>query len=265
MTRILWNGRIIGYDDPPPPQRRPLAPEPKRIPAPQAKSHSKASPPREVVPPHWQTEIAFHEAAHAVAACILGLKIEKMEIWDRNGLVKTDRKRGPTPFADPFAHAITLLAGNEWMRQRGLPDAHEDDGDFTKAAVLIAEQFHGRREAAKEAFGVVLEATRSLVASDRFQILAAFLTNRLIESPHGWHYGPEIERFLREHDPEPAGPLEAHSTTSRRREDPPIAPWYEVTDRTRGHALVYRGADHAEAKAVQARTPGSMLVGSLYG
>ncbi len=92
----------------------------------------------------------------------------------------------------------------------------------------------------------------ALVGSERFQLLAA--QHSPVLERDFCHYGPEIERFLRTHDPD-QHPVERHSAGG---------PWYEVTARPGGQ-LLYRGADHAEAKRVRAWNAHSLLAGSLYG
>jgi hypothetical protein len=64
------------------------------------------------------------------------------------------------------------------MRMVGAPA--NDDIDYTGASFLIARQFDdrpraARKSAGREAFGIVLEATHSLVRSDRFRTLLARL------------------------------------------------------------------------------------------
>lgn len=149
---------------------------------------------------------AAHEAGHAVAAFCLNIPVEKVGI-DHNGhgLTKTETRR--VIAGDPnasFDCAIGLLAGGAYERSLGL-EARGDNGDFAKAVVLLQETFESKA-AARRGFDVVLEATHALVESDRFQTLCARLTPVLAEK--GWHWGPDVEKFLEEHDPEP---LEHHS------------------------------------------------------
>jgi hypothetical protein len=145
---------------------------------------------------------AAHEASHAVAAFIMGVPLDKVEVFHGSGRVKVD-KAVSRPSSDPFAHAVMMLAAGEYMRMVGA-DAN-DETDFVGASFLVAMQFDDRPKAAREAagreaFGIVLEATRSLVQSDRFRTLVARLAPVLEEK--GWNYGPDVERFLRQHDPE---------------------------------------------------------------
>lgn len=165
--------------------------------------------------PDWTREIAMHEAAHAVACYLQGMKIDKVEVWPTNGLVKPASK----PSEHPFEYAVTLLAGNEYMRSIGLPD-DDHENDFVRASFVVAMQFDDRPNAASEGFGIVCEATSALVRTPRFIELVAALYPKLAEEH--WHYGPEVDRFLREHDPELSEPiaqaiLGAHGLTSHGR------------------------------------------------
>jgi hypothetical protein len=170
---------------------------------------------------------AAHEAAHAVGAYLMGIPLDNVEVWHGEGRVKVN-KAVSRPSSDPFAHAVMMLAAGEYMRMVGA-DAN-DDTDFVGATFLIAMQFDDRPKAAREAagreaFGIVLEATHSLVRSDRFRILVARLAPILAEKH--WNYGPSVIRFLEENDPDrpprrsvshaPRRQLEAHRW-------PPTAP-----------------------------------------
>ncbi len=142
---------------------------------------------------------APHEAAHSVAAYLVGIPLSKVEVWEGEGRVKWKSK----PSGDPFAHAVTMLAAGQYMKMVGAPA--NDDTDFDGAAILVAMQFDDRpkavREAAgREAFGIVLEATRSMVESHRFRNLVAMLAPVLEKK--GWNYGPDVIRFLKENDPD---------------------------------------------------------------
>lgn len=186
---------------------------------------------------------AAHESAHAVAAYLVGIPLRKVEVWDGGGQAWT----GSRPSSDPFAHAVVMLAGGEYMRAIGSGSGN-DDTDFTGAAILVAMQFDDqpktvRKAAAKQAFGIVLEATRSLVESRRFRNLVAMLAPVLAEK--GWNYGPDVLKFLRENDPE-APPhhaarrsLEAHSApVSTVRHDDGSVSLY-----SNGRLLVSRGSE----------------------
>jgi len=120
---------------------------------------------------------AAHEASHAVAAYVMGVPLDRVEVWDGEGRVKVN-KAVSRPSGDPFAHAVVMLAADEYMRMVGAPA--NDDIDYTGASFLIARQFDdrpraARKSAGREAFGIVLEATHSLVRSDRFRTLVARL------------------------------------------------------------------------------------------
>lgn len=78
------------------------------------------------------------------------------------------------------------LAGEAFERALGRRPTG-GDGDFTKAALLIRDCIE-TETAAPRGFAVVLEATESLVASERFQVLAAALAPEP-EAKH-WHCGP---------------------------------------------------------------------------
>ena len=122
----------------------------------------------------WTTEIALHEAAHCTALFLEGIKINKVRVWKIDGSVTPASK----PSADPFAHAVSLLAGNAFMRSLGLSD-DGDSNDFVRASFLVATQFDDRTEAASEAFSIVCEAAEALVRSERFVELATALAPML--------------------------------------------------------------------------------------
>jgi hypothetical protein len=217
-------------------------------------------------PPHWRRELIFHESAHAVAAYLQGLKIAKMEVWDHDGVTKIDDDARPQALEDPYPHAIVLLAGHAYMAGAGLPDEHSGSTDTTKAAILVDIACGpGRRCTAAQAFGVVSEAARKMVGTERFICLHAALVQHIDASGKHWHWGPDIERFLRDHDPERgAHAARRQVETHGRSDDPPGTPWYEVTDRNQRDELVYQGPDHAAAQATLERTPGGLLIGSEW-
>jgi hypothetical protein len=142
---------------------------------------------------------------------------------------------------------IILLSGGIHARSCGFA-ATGDDGDFAKAAFLVRMSV-ASESSASDAFGVASEAAHSLVASPRFQAIAAAVADRLVDElivP-----GAEVERWCREADP--GHVVESHSAS--------YAPWYEVTCDGR---LLHRSSDLAAAKRVQRANRGSMLVGSIY-
>jgi hypothetical protein len=188
--------------------------------------------------------VAAHEAAHAVAAYILGLEVKKVEVWGDEGLTKMNGR----PSERPFDHAVTLLAGGAYLRAMQMPGG--DKNDFAKAAFLVEMSVDARPDAAREAFAVVAEAAHALVRTDRFRFLVAKLTPELVMNY--WHYGPEVLRFLRDNDPDRKTHTERHSAE-------PFAPWYEVSSDGR---VIWRGASRREAEAIWARTPRALLVGS---
>lgn len=156
---------------------------------------------------------AAHEAAHCIAAYLVEIPLAKVEIdGDGHGLTKTKSPRriiDGDP-ADSFNQALVLLAGGAYERSIGL-EPTGDNGDFTKAAVLIAESFESKA-AARQGFDIALEATHELVSSDRFHVLAARLTPFLADK--SWVYGGDVEKFLRENDLERPS-TERHSVGPR--------------------------------------------------
>jgi hypothetical protein len=196
-------------------------------------------------------KVATHEACHAVAAYIVGVPVEKIEITDVQGLTKT----GGKPSERSFDHAIVSLAPHEFLTSLGIT-APGCDGDLFRAAHLCRAEIElagGSSAAAAEAFAVVSEATKSLVAGDRFGLLVARLAPILAK--RFWHHGPEVLRFLAANDPE-RETHERHSAESR------SGPWYVVHDRTSGRVL-YDGISYADAHAIQMRTGAhALLVGS---
>lgn len=201
--------------------------------------------------------ITQHEAGHAVAAFCLGQRLEEVAVWAHGeGLTRTEKPTRPILGGDPndiLDCAIVLLAGEHYLRSIGQA-ATGGNGDFAKAAFLIRETFE-TLAAARQGFDIVLEATQILVGSERFQALAAALVPKL--ERQAWHYGPDVERFLREHDAD--GHDEVFTAKPRREFHSPSGPWYEVTAHG---SLVARGTDWSEGKAIARRTPGSLIVGS---
>jgi hypothetical protein len=194
--------------------------------------------------------VVAHEAAHCVAAYILGIPIEKVEVWGSSGLVRT----GGRATERLFDFALVQLAGGAYLRSIGL-QADGDDNDFERAVAVVEMAVDRRGEAAWEAFAVVAEATHALVASDRFQLLVARLTPKLASG--SWHYGGDVLRFLGANDPE-------RETQERHSAEPRSGPWYVVHDRTSGRVL-YDGISYQEAHEIQVRTGRhAMLVGSAY-
>jgi hypothetical protein len=130
--------------------------------------------------------IASHESGHAVAAYLLNVPIVKLTVG-QHGLGGTMRTAGGS-LERSFDHAIVQLAGGIYMRSLGVDDEGGDDNDFARAVALVEMAVDGRREAAREAFDVVLEATHALVESDEFQGLAAKLALELVRGGY-WHSG----------------------------------------------------------------------------
>jgi len=152
-------------------------------------------------------EVAQHEAAHAVCHYLHDLPIHSIQVWASEGVLRS----ASSSSADPFSHAVSLLSANAYMTTQGLPTMGFDD-DFQKASILVALEFTDRPKAAREAFGLVCEAARALVRTQRFLELVAMLTPKLAE--RNFHNGPDVIRFLKEHDPY----LPARSVHAARRE-----------------------------------------------
>lgn len=198
--------------------------------------------------PDHSHRLSFHEAAHVTALYLFHRPIKE---------AKVRRTRGRTVAAaatdDVFGAAVVLLAGEAFERSIGLAHAG-GRSDLDKAELLL--KMHVSSGALDEACRVVEEAALALAATERFQALTFALAPVLRERENLG--GPEIERILREHDPERR--VEAHSQSG-----PVVAPWYKVvSDNSKQARLLYEGADEVEASRIARLHPHPMKIGSIY-
>ena len=203
-----------------------------------------------------RSRLAIHEAAHAAANFILGIKIVSIHIGKNEGTVfhaKTD---------DSYAACVGKFAPSAYERCFGLPPSG-DPYDFDQVTATL------RRVVApakiSEARSVLETAAGNLVVRGPFDTLVHALSPVLLKE--GIYPGDEVEDlFMAALDREArlfAKPKERHGRP--RSTEAAYDPWYQEIDRKRGSRVVYRGADRAEAHAVHARTPDSLLVGSVFG
>lgn len=188
--------------------------------------------------------IALHESAHAAMNYLTGRESTFATVGHRRGRVHVEAS------PDAVDEALGFLAGPAFDHSLGLD--HGSPSDIDKArAVLRADGLDGAE--LEELMRRTAETALEIVGSEQFQTLAHALAPELAKR---YVMGrSEIHAFLEAHDPTRAS--ERHSAAPTRRR----TPWYEVT--LHGE-LIYRGPSHSEAKAVQARHPRSVLVGSEW-